>query len=59
MSNKTEKEVIATTTTAAGIGAAAGAGIAALFAAPLLIPALIGGGVACIAGAIIASTKKD
>jgi len=53
-----EKEVLGKVTGAASIGATAGIGIAVLFGAPLLVPALIGGGIACIAGAVLASKKE-
>jgi len=53
-----EKETIQKVASAASIGATAGIGIAVLFGAPILVPALIGGGLACLGGAILAS-KKD
>ena len=59
MASEEEKgNAVLTTTTIAGIGATAGVGIAAVFSAPLLVPALIGGAIGCTAGAIMSALKK-
>lgn len=52
-SNEAVKKTVAIATT----GASAGAGIASLFGAALLMPALIGGGIACIGAAIMEDEK--
>lgn len=44
-SNESQEEVVAKVTTISGLGAGAGAGIAFVMGAPLLLPALIGAGV--------------
>lgn len=49
--NEDEKAVLGKTSAAATIGATAGIGLATLFGAPLLVPALIGAGVCCLFGA--------
>lgn len=55
-----EKKAATTATAIGGLGAAAGAGIAAALGAPLLIPALVGVCIAGGAGAVIAVCKdKD
>ena len=55
---KEEGEVIAFVATVAGVGAAAGCGVAAIIGAPFTAAALIGGGLACIGGDIIKG-KED
>lgn len=52
-------QTVAKVTSIAAIGAGAGVGVAAIFSAPLLIPALVGGSIACAAAAIIKVIKKD
>lgn len=52
-----EKKAVTTATAIGGLGAAAGAGIAAALGAPLLVPALIGVCIAGGAGVIIAACK--
>ena len=59
MAKESESEAIATAVTVAKIGAGAGVAIAGIFAVPLLIPALVGAGIGCLGGAVIAATKKD
>ena len=59
MAKESESEAIATAVTVAKIGAGAGVAIAGIFAAPLLLSALVGAGIGCIGGAVIVATKKD
>lgn len=55
---KEEGEVVAFVVTLAGVGATAGCGVAAIIGAPFTAAALIGGGLACLGGAIIKG-KED
>lgn len=48
-----EAEVVTMATTAASIGAGAGVGIATLVAAPIVIPALMGAGIACLGTVVL------
>jgi hypothetical protein len=54
-----EKKTVTTATAIGGLGAAAGAGIAAALGAPLLVPALVGVCIAGGAGAVIAACKDS
>ena len=50
---KEQGDVVVFVSTVATIGAVAGCGVAAIVGAPMLGAAMIGGGLACLGGAIV------
>ena len=56
---KDQGETIAIVSALAGVGAVAGCGVAAIIGAPMTAAALIGGGLACLGGAIAKMRGDD